>query len=129
MSLVDPAVAQPNQHNGHKQFINMSSLPYTDGSNGNGITDADELLRFLEGSPLAMFDFNYMRSYLTLLAPRRQEVMECFERATAGRQLQRSLMRIGTRQGVRVRARSIIRQTRANLELLLELAQVLSEQV
>lgn len=104
----------------------MAYLHFADGSNGGGITDVQELLSFLEGSPLAFFDFSFIRSYLPLLAPRRLQVLQCFDRATSGRKLQRSLSRIAARSGVRARPRSVIRETQANLDLLMQLAEVLS---
>jgi hypothetical protein len=45
----------------------MASRPYTDGSNGNGLTDAAALLRYLEQHPLGFFDVPFIRSYAPLL--------------------------------------------------------------
>ncbi len=45
----------------------MADLPYTDGSSGNGITDASELLQYLEKYPVAMMDQRYMIGYMPLI--------------------------------------------------------------
>lgn len=45
----------------------MADLPYTDGSNGNGITDASELWLFLKKYPLALMDQRYMIGYMPLI--------------------------------------------------------------
>jgi hypothetical protein len=60
----------------------MAALPYTDGRNGNGITDAAELLAYLARCPLAFYDVRFMDSYLPLLTsqPAQQRaVLECFD--------------------------------------------------
>ena len=41
----------------------MAQLRYTDGSNGNGIRDFDELLRYFRHSPLAFYDDGFVTSY------------------------------------------------------------------
>jgi hypothetical protein len=45
----------------------MSYLPYTDGSNGNGIEDIVELLGYLKKYPLAFYDHSFMASYKDLI--------------------------------------------------------------
>ena len=45
----------------------MASLMYTDGSNGNGIKDAHELMFYFHLYPLAMFDIGFMCSYVPLM--------------------------------------------------------------
>jgi hypothetical protein len=59
----------------------MAALPYTNGRNGNGITDAAELLAYLARCPLAFYDVPFMDSYLPLLAaePLQRAVLECFD--------------------------------------------------
>ena len=44
----------------------MSYLPYTDGSNGNGIGNIAELLVYLKKCPLAFYDCGFMASYKEL---------------------------------------------------------------
>ena len=45
----------------------MAYLPYTDGSNGNGITRASELQGYLQKYPLALMDERFMLSYVPLI--------------------------------------------------------------
>ena len=45
----------------------MSNLKYTDGSNGNGLTDVHELLAYLTKYEGAFLDVNFMSSYQNLL--------------------------------------------------------------
>jgi hypothetical protein len=45
----------------------MATLPYTDGSNGNGICKLSELLVYLSSYPLAFHDLNFIKSYARLI--------------------------------------------------------------
>ena len=45
----------------------MAHLPYTGGSNGNGITKVDELRNYLTTCPLALYDEGFMASYIPLI--------------------------------------------------------------
>ena len=51
----------------------MAQLPYTDGANGCGYTDADELLRYFRRRPLALYDHAVTDSYAALLAAPERE--------------------------------------------------------
>jgi hypothetical protein len=46
----------------------MANLPYTDGSNGNGITDIKELLTYYGKCPLAFLAYGFTDSYHSLFA-------------------------------------------------------------
>ena len=46
----------------------MSHLPFTDGSNGNGITCPAMLRKYLAAYPLALFDDSFMISYIPLIS-------------------------------------------------------------
>jgi hypothetical protein len=45
----------------------MASLPYTDGSNGNGITNIDELIAYLYLCPTAYWNTRFLASYGSLI--------------------------------------------------------------
>ena len=46
----------------------MAALPYTDGTDGNGISNVSQLFKYLVKHPLAFFDQPYMHSYSRLIA-------------------------------------------------------------
>ena len=58
----------------------MASLPYTDGSNGNGIKDFVELVRYLRKAPLAFWDQGFIGSYHDLIRRKlsRSRVLEAY---------------------------------------------------
>lgn len=58
----------------------MAYLPYTDGSNGNGITDVYELLQYLEQYPIAWMDHGFIGSYEPLLNSYAAKLEEKVER-------------------------------------------------
>ena len=47
--------------------VQMSHLPYTDGSNGNGLTKAGDLLLYTRKYPVALVDERFMKSYIPLI--------------------------------------------------------------
>ncbi|KAJ1399590.1 hypothetical protein B484DRAFT_483999 [Ochromonadaceae sp. CCMP2298] len=55
------------------------NLPYTDGLDGNGITNTAELLHFLRGYPMQFYSISFMDSYLDLLIPVGDEVLAIFD--------------------------------------------------
>ena len=56
-----------------------ASLPYTDGRDGNGITDAQELLRYLERQPQRLFHDDFLKSYQLLLRSVRAETLALYD--------------------------------------------------
>lgn len=58
----------------------MSSLSYTDGSNGNGIRNVDELLRYFENNYLALCDHGFVASYRDLLKDSNKSVMKIYDK-------------------------------------------------
>jgi hypothetical protein len=48
-------------------FFLMATLPYTNGKDGNGITDLKELIHYFISNPLALFDCGFLRSYYILI--------------------------------------------------------------
>lgn len=55
-----------------RYFSAMAQLPYTDGSNGNGIRDFEVLLRYFKRCPLAFYDKAFIASYSFLLKPEQE---------------------------------------------------------
>lgn len=51
----------------HITTFKMASLPYTDGSNGNGIKNIDELIAYFYLCPLAFWDTKFVASYSSLI--------------------------------------------------------------
>jgi hypothetical protein len=45
----------------------MSNLLYTNGKDGNGITDIKELIDYFMNNPIALFDCGFLRSYYILI--------------------------------------------------------------
>jgi hypothetical protein len=45
----------------------MADLPYTNGSNGNGLTSALDLIKYVVKYPLALYDQRFMMSYIPLI--------------------------------------------------------------
>ena len=71
----------------------MAYLPYTDGSNGNGITRASELQGYLQKYPLALMDEGFMLSYVPLIntdagAKLKSELLELSSGALWAKKLQ-----------------------------------------
>ena len=69
----------------------MAALPYTDGSDGNGITKAPELLAYLSASPQSFFDVPFMDSYLSLLAKHSDTALSIYDDKTASPELHAEL--------------------------------------
>jgi len=61
----------------------MSYLPYTDGSNGNGLTVAAHLVEYVTKYPLALLDNGFMTSYLPLLVSNQPAAREVLALAAA----------------------------------------------
>jgi len=77
----------------------MAALRYTGGGNGNGITDADELLAYLARCPLAFFDLPFTASYLPLLSPRRDDTLACFDAHAASPQIKLQIRSMSNSSG------------------------------
>jgi hypothetical protein len=58
-------------------------LPYTDGSDGNGITDVRELLRYLEQHAIRLYHADFLHGYAPLLRAAAVETLALFDDARA----------------------------------------------
>jgi len=54
----------------------MAGLPYTDGSNGNGITDLDQLIDYFDKYPIAWLDIGFVYSYMPLLKTNKKKAKQ-----------------------------------------------------
>jgi hypothetical protein len=45
----------------------MATLLYTNGNDGNGITEIKELIHYFIKNPIALFDCGFLRSYYILI--------------------------------------------------------------
>ena len=53
----------------------MAQLPYTDGSNGNGLTRVSDVLNYLNSHPLAQLDDKFIESYIPLFKNDKEQRM------------------------------------------------------
>ena len=88
----------------------MAQLPYTDGRDGNGIRDFNELLRFFQRKPLAFYDDSLCASYRFLLStPEREEaVLAVFDRDGSSAEMLRRIKATSLRTRMNTPAPEVI---------------------